>query len=225
MTITRKILSALLIILILFSGCSKNVSDEKSTTKDTFTIYIVKDTPINSLIKKYNENKANEKRIEIIEFENNAELSSKLNTEIMADDGPDLIYFDSGFGSISNIEKMMSLDMFADYNELLSNDNSDSKINLDNYDKTVMNSGVYNGKRYFMPISYMPDVLITTKEVCDKYSVDFKKSIAYQNVEESLSGFVKESKSTDNMSVFYDFSDEIYKLIDSNMDLFNRKTQ
>ena len=55
----------------------------------------------------------------------------------MADDGPDLIYFDSGFGSISNIEKMMSLDMFADYNELLSNDNSDSKINLDNYDKTV----------------------------------------------------------------------------------------
>lgn len=223
MTITRKILSALLIILILFSGCSKNVSDEKSTTKDTFTIYIVKDTPINSLIKKYNENKANEKRIEIIEFENNAELSSKLNAEIMADDGPDLIYFDSGFGGISNIEKMMSLDMFADYNELLSNDNSDSKINLDNYDKTVMNSGVYNGKRYFMPISYMPDVLITTKEVCDKYSVDFKKSIAYQNVEESLSGFVKESKSTDNMSVFYDFSDEIYKLIDSNMDLFNRK--
>ena len=39
MTITRKILSALLIILILFSGCSKNVSDEKSTTKDTL-LYI-----------------------------------------------------------------------------------------------------------------------------------------------------------------------------------------
>lgn len=151
----------------------KNVSDEKHNQGYFYYIYS-KGYAYKFINKKYNENKANEKRIEIIEFENNAELSSKLNTEIMADDGPDLIYFDSGFGSISNIEKMMSLDMFADYNELLSNDNSDSKINLDNYDKTVMNSGVYNGKRYFMPISYMPDVLITTKEVCDKYSVDFK---------------------------------------------------
>lgn len=222
MKITRKILSALLIILALFSGCSANVSDEKSTTEDAFTLYIVKDTPINSLIKKYNENKVNEKHIEIVEFENNTELSSKLNAEIMAGKGPDLIYFDSGFGGISNIEKMMSLDMFADYNELLSNDNSDSKINLDNYDKTVMESGVYNSKRYFIPISYMPDVLITTKEICDKYSVDLKKSITYQNAEE-LFAFMKESKNFGNMSTFYDFSDEVYKLIDSNIDFFNRR--
>lgn len=223
MKITKIILPVLLIILVLFSGCSADVSDEQSTNKDTFTIYLVKDTPINSLIKKYNENKANKNRIEIVEFENNTELSSKLNAEIMANKGPDLIYYDSGYGGISNIEKMMSLDMFADYNQLLSNDNSDSSINLDNYDKTVMESGVYNGRRYFMPISYMPDVVITTQEICDKYAVDLTKSITYQNLEESLSGFLKESKTSDNMSTFFDFSDEVYKLIDSRINFFDRK--
>ncbi len=218
------ITSICMCIFISFAccACSANVSDEKGTTEGAFTIYVVKDTPINSLIKKYNENKANEKRMEIVEFENNTELSSKLNAEIMAGKGPDLICFDSGFGGVSNIEKMMSLDMFADYNELLSDDNSDSKINLNNYNKTVMESGAYNGKRYFMPISYMPDVLITTKEICDKYSVDLKKSITYQNAGE-LFGFINESKNSRNMSVFYDFSDEIYKLIDSNMDFYNRE--
>ena len=44
-------------ISIAFFACSSNASDEKSTSEGAFTIYVVKDTPINSLIKKYNENK------------------------------------------------------------------------------------------------------------------------------------------------------------------------
>lgn len=223
MKIKRIIIPILLVILLLFSSCSANVSDTKSTDEIALTMYIVKDSPINSLLKKYNKNKNKEKSIVIIEFENSADLSSKLSAEIMAGKGPDLIYFDSIYGGISNIEKMISLDMFADYNELISNDNSDSAIDLDEYNKNVIESGVYNGKRYFMPISYMPDIVITTKEICDKYFVDLTKSITYQNAEKSLSGFLNESKASDNRSVFYDFSDEIYKLIDSNMDFFNRK--
>lgn len=223
MKIARKILPVLLIVLVLFSGCSTNVSEEKITTENTFTLYIIKDTPIISLIKKYNDSKANERRIEIVEFENDTELSSKLNAELMAGKGPDLIYFDSMYGGISNIEKMISLDMFADYNELINKDNSDSAINLDDFPKTVMESGVYNGRRYFMPISYMPDIVITTKEICDKYSFDLTKSFTYQSAEKSLSTFLNESKKSDNMCVFYDIDEEIYRLIDSNIDFFNRK--
>ncbi len=223
MKMTRNIIFVLLITLMILSGCSANFSNEKSTNENTLTIYIVKDTPIISLINKYNENKANGKLIEIVEFENNTELSSKLTAEMMANKGPDLIYYDSESGGISNIEKMMSLDVFADYNELLSNDSSDDIINLDNYNKTVLDSGVYNGKRYFMPISYMPDIIITTQEICDKYSVDLSKSITYQNVEESLFEFIQKSNNSDTMSTFYDISDEFYKLIDSRIDFFDKR--
>ena len=50
-----------------------------------------------------------------------------------------------------------------------------------------MNSGVYNGKRYFMPISYIPDILITTAEACDKYKINLNDSITYENAENMLS--------------------------------------
>ena len=115
MKMTRNIIFVLLITLMILSGCSANFSNEKSTNENTLTIYIVKDTPIISLINKYNENKANGTLIQIVEFENNSELSSKLTAEMMANKGPDLIYYDSESGGISNIEKMMSLDVFADY--------------------------------------------------------------------------------------------------------------
>lgn len=49
---------------------------------------------------------------------------------------------------------MMALDVFADYNELIKADISDSAIDFNNYYENILDSGVYNGKRFYANIIY-----------------------------------------------------------------------
>lgn len=212
------IIICMLTVSTLF-GC--NANDDRENEDNTLTMYIVSENPIISLINEYNKSDVSSD-IKLVEFEDNDKLDSKLDAEIMAGKGPDLIFYDSGYNGVSNIEKMMSLDMFADYNELIDNDKTESKINFDDCNKTVMDSGVYDGKRYFIPISYMPDITITTKEICDKYSVDLNQSFTYKTADNMLSDFLNEGNKSQDKSVFYWINNEIYALIDSNIDFFAR---
>lgn len=216
MRITKKLFPILLLIVFLFSGCSDGVSDDPENDSNAITMYIVGSSPISSVMKQYNN------EIDIIEFENNKELSTKLSAELMADKGPDLIFYDSRYGGVSNIEKMITQDMFEDFNNLINNDESKITINLDDYNKAVMDSGIYNGKRYFMPISYMPNILITTKEICDKYSVDLSKSFTCKELEGMLSEFLNEINTSKDKSVFYDISNKYCELINLNINFFDR---
>lgn len=208
----------ILMVLTLF-GC--NSENDNNNNSDLLTIYVVNESPIIRLIDAYNDSNKSDK-INAVEIQDGDTLNSKLSAELMAGKGPDIVLYDSSYNGISNMEKMMALDVFADYNELIKNDSSDSSIDLKNYNEVVMDSGIYNGKRYFMPISYMPNFLITTTKLSDEYSIDTSKSITYEKSPKVLSKYLNKAKKSENMSGFYNVNEELYALIDSNIDFFNK---
>lgn len=208
----------ILMVLTLF-GC--NSENDNNNNDDLLTIYVVNESPIIRLIDAYNDSNKSDK-INVVEIQDGDTLNSKLSAELMAGKGPDIVLYDSSYNGISNMEKMMALDVFADYNELIKNDSSDSSIDLKNYNEVVMDSGIYNGKRYFMPISYMPNFLITTTKLSDEYSIDTSKSITYEKSPKVLSKYLNKAKKSENMSGFYNVNEELYALIDSNIDFFNK---
>lgn len=223
----KSIICIIICVMTIFTFCSCNAEDsdvnnEGDKIKDNqLTMYIVSKHPIIRLIDEYN-NLNGSVGIKVIEFEDNEKLNSKLSSELMARKGPDIILYDSDYNGVSNIEKMMAMDMFADYNNLISNDKSKNAIDFSNYNKTVMETGIYNDKRYFMPISYMPDVLITTKETCDNYEINTSESLAYDTINEILSTFLKKGNKSQNKSVFYYINNQYFSLIDSHINFFNR---
>lgn len=136
-------------MLLTLFGC--NTTDKQDNSKDLLTIYVVNEHPIIRLIEEYNDSTTSAK-INVVDFQDNETLNSKLSAELMAGKGPDIVLYDSNYNGVSNIEKMMALDVFADYNELIKADISDSAIDFNNYYENILDSGVYNGKRFFMPI-------------------------------------------------------------------------
>lgn len=208
----------ILMVLTLF-GC--NSEKDNNNNDDLLTIYVVKEHPIIRLIDAYNDSNKSDK-INVVEIQDGDTLNSKLSAELMAGKGPDIVLYDSSYNGVSNVEKMMALDVFADYNELIKNDSSDSSIDLKNYNEVVMDSGICNGKRYIMPISYIPNFLITTTKLSDEYSIDSSKSITYEKSPKVLSKYLNKAKKSENMSGFFNVNEELYALIDSNIDFFNK---
>lgn len=219
--IIKTIISINICIFMLLTLFGCNNTDEQDNSKDLLTIYVVNEHPIIRLIEEYNDSTTFAK-INVVDFQDNETLNSKLSAELMAGKGPDIVLYDSNYNGVSNIEKMMALDVFADYNELIKADISDSAIDFNNYYENILDSGVYNGKRFFMPISYIPDILITTAEACDKYKINLNDSITYENAENMLSECLSKGNESKDISVFYYINEELYALIDSNIDFFSR---
>ena len=98
--------------------------------------------------------------IEVRDFGDDLETYMKtIQTEIPAGKGPDLICSD-GY-EFPDIYKTMEADVFYDLNGIIENDPG---FDIGDYNKVVLDSGVYKGKRYVMPISYRTRILITSEE-------------------------------------------------------------
>ena len=173
-----------------------------------------------SLIKQYNKiclEKYDESyQIEIIEFENNDDMCTKMSTEIMAGEGPDIISLNQNLP----FEKLMENEAFLDINSLINNDETKDKIELDEYNSFIMNVGVYDGKRYIVPLSYGMDVLVSTQERLKQFNVSGNngETLTYSNVSVKFSPFFN---STTNYSFVSNDSDTGL-WFDHPMQLFSR---
>ena len=173
-----------------------------------------------SLIKQYNKiclEKYDESyQIEIIEFENNDDMCTKMSTEIMAGEGPDTISLNQNLP----FEKLIENEAFLDINSLINNDETKDKIELDEYNSFIMNVGVYDGKRYIVPLSYGMDVLVSTQERLKQFNVSGNngETLTYSNVSVKFSPFFN---STTNYSFVSNDSDTGL-WFDHPMQLFSR---
>lgn len=190
-----KILSLVLLLCIIFSGCNENASD--SQNESIINIYLLENDEIAPIINDYNKSKGYQV-IKITKFENLDILDAKLKSEIMAGAGPDLIYYNYSTNN-QNIQKLIQSDYFTDLNELISNDASESKLNISDYNQVVMNSGVYGGKRIFFPLTYKVDTLATTRENCEKYNIDINNAFTLDKIDVKLKKFLQEQKSNKDM--------------------------
>jgi len=97
-------------------------------------------------------------------------FNTSLYTELMAGTGPDILFPGDMFRS--DIQKVVSAGVFMDLNELIE---SDDGFDLDGFIKPVIESGVFNGKRYFMPYSYRINGLIYVPRIMDEIGFDTSK--------------------------------------------------
>lgn len=207
----KKIISAFLIlqlvfVLFTFSGCHKN-----STLNDSrcLNYYTYCEDSICDLINKYNKyctvNYNDTYKIEIIKFDSEEEMKLKMSTEIMAGEGPDIFSLSQKLP----FEKLTDSKTIADVNELISEFSYD--IGIDNCNSKIMDAGVIDGKRYFIPLFYSPDVFITTEETLNKYNLT-SSEFSFKALSEKLSKNKKEyslfGSADDNIAFFYSFLDQ-----------------
>ena len=207
----KKIISAFLILQLVFvsftfSGCHKNTTLNDSRCLKYYTYC---EDSICDLINKYNKyctvNYNDTYKIEIIKFDSEEEMKLKMSTEIMAGEGPDIFSLSQKLP----FEKLTDSKTIADVNELISEFSYD--IGIDNCNSKIMDAGVIDGKRYFIPLFYSPDVFITTEETLNKYNLT-SSEFSFKALSEKLSKNKKEyslfGSADDNIAFFYSFLDQ-----------------
>ena len=194
-----------IITVFAFSGCGESTASSNSS-KLTYCAYY--EDAICDIIKRYNKyctkHYDESYQIEIVEFESQEEMNIKISTEVMSGDGPDIISLDQPLP----FEKLIENHAFADVDELINT--YDSNIDFNDYNTKVMESGIVNRKRYFVPFFYCPNIFISTQEKLKEYdlnSSDFSyKELSKQLSQEKVSCSLFGNES-DNYSLLYSFID------------------
>lgn len=211
----KKILSMLLVFMLTFSFVLSACSKDESVSPDTpLTFYTLQDysSHLVEVIKKYNKycllyGDYND-RVEVKYFETNAEMTEVLSVEMMSGGGPDILSLDY----ILPYEKLAKSGSFADIDKIISD--YGSELDFADYNKVVMDSGIVDGKRYFVPLFYSPNVWATNESKLDKlgFTAD---TFSYEALAEVLPQYQGE------LAFGFDDVDFFYYFIDSFVDLKN----
>lgn len=194
-----------IITVFAFSGCGESTASSNSS-KLTYCAY--NEDAICDIIKRYNKyctkHYDESYQIEIVEYDSLEEMYTIMATEFMSGDGPDIISLDQPLP----FEKLIENHAFADVDELINT--YGSNIDFNDYNTKVMDSGIVNRKRYFVPFFYCPNIFISTQEKLKEYNLNFS-DFSYKELSKQLSQekvfcslFGNES---DNYSLLYSFID------------------
>lgn len=194
-----------IITVFAFSGCGESTASSNSS-KLTYCAY--NEDAICDIIKRYNKyctkHYDESYQIEIVEYDSLEEMYTIMATEIMSGDGPDIISLDQPLP----FEKLIENHAFADVDELINT--YGSNIDFNDYNTKVMESGIVNRKRYFVPFFYCPNIFISTQEKLKEYDLNFSdfsyKELSKQLSQEKVSCSLFGNKS-DNYSFLYSFID------------------
>lgn len=232
--IFSKATTMVLLICILFSlvACSDdgeyitkgtNLVEEQSKNIDLVTIYTYVDPenkdlhydqdtkfyyPLLDMVHMYNNycslNHMSDYAVRVVQFSSRDRMIQQMSTEIMAGGGPDIIILDNELP----VSKLINQGAFADMNTLLKNNKSKRKINLDEYDSTLMDTGVFKGKRYMMPMLIEPDIYISNSALFKDYDLASNTKLTYSNINNKLKKFANNSNNL-SLTDSYSSSKEI----------------
>lgn len=194
-----------IITVFAFSGCGESTASSNSS-KLTYCAY--NEDTICDIIKRYNKyctkHYDESYQIEIVEYDSLEEMYTIMATEFMSGDGPDIISLDQPLP----FEKLIENHAFADVDELINT--YGSNIDFNDYNTKVMESGIVNRKRYFVPFFYCPNIFISTQEKLKEYDLNFSdfsyKELSKQLSQEKVSCSLFGNES-DNYSLLYSFID------------------
>ena len=169
----KSVVSLFLLVLIVimnFVGCTE--SENFGDVKNRMTYYTTNDSDdFCDLIKIYNnycmQNYDKSYQIAVLKFASEDEINTKLSTELMAGKGPDIISINQKLP----FEKLLNNGTFLDVNKLCDNNTQADKIDFNNFNSAIMKCGIYNGKRYIVPLFYGTDVFVSTQEKLKKLSL------------------------------------------------------
>ncbi len=137
-----------------------------------------------------------------------------LKTELAAGAGPDIVYaLDT---DINDVYKLMLSNIFMNLDGFMDNDDSFKK---DDYISGVFDSGVLNGKRYFVPIDFSVHSVITTQEILDEEGLTLDEIKTFDGYIDSIYNYNQKYSEDPDKSALYWNEDpdkvEITQLIDS----------
>ncbi len=173
-------------ITILGTGCSddkaskdgkvdtaENTSNASDNSEKTLSIcyFSPLDTYYTTILQNFyrihGDIKIKEKVLTVDGFDSFQEI---FQAELAAGQGADIISLPTW--GLPNNYKLMQNELLCDLNPLISKDN---EFKIENYNENIMSSGVYNGKRYFIPVDYCFSYFYTYKEVLGDYKLDTAK--------------------------------------------------
>lgn len=120
-----------------------------------------------------------------------------LKYDLSSGSGPDLI-FGCNF-EFDDIYSMMDSGTFADINTYIENDET---FKSDLYNETVMNSGLYKGKRFYIPVSYNVLSLVSTQEALDYAGFQFDRDTDLSSFSSQMSEFISKNTNSSDQLLF-----------------------
>lgn len=208
------VLITLVILNVTLTSCGTNAS------VDQIDYYTIEGSVslIDLLIYQYNKSCGVDNKINVTTFSDEKELSNAISTEIMAGKGPDIISLSTLSSSSVSFDKLLQQGVFADINEVINADVNKDKLNFTDYCEAAMNAGVYENKRIIIPVSYVPNMLISSEEKSSSYVIN--NNLTYDEII-SINSVLSDK---DNLSLF-EYEDEyeslFFDFIDENVNINN----
>lgn len=204
------IISSGLIILLLIVGTYMSMKDSSTVNNanikanNELEIYLIDGNNIQRrLIERYKKEYPNVTVKEVL-FDTYEEYSNRLNTELLAGKGPDIIFVQNT--GLKRLNKLMESNIFFDINELIK---QDSQFNINDYNSIVMNCGVYKDKRIIMPFNYSLETNLIVNSSFEQYGVKINGNENLEEIINLLQEYFKEEKYKNNeqyLTMFLDFS-------------------
>jgi multiple sugar transport system substrate-binding protein len=160
---------ALSCILLFFTGCTgKNDNNKQIEGNNAIKLYLMEYTkPFMTKATKQFNDQYPDHTLDIEYFDNKDECRKRLNTELLSGKGPDFVLFDTY--TFNSIYKALKSGVFCDLNPFIE---ADESFDMGNYNKTVMDCGIFDGKRYMIPLEYYIDTFITTEELLEENGIN-----------------------------------------------------
>lgn len=191
----------LAIAFIAFAFLNTNKSSAKSgTSKNSIKIYVSNtDTFLKKVLQEYKSQYPNVK-VEEVYFSDLNTYRTKLTSEIMGGEGPDIIFFNSY--TIGDINKIIRNGVFADLKPFI---NNNKDFELKDYNEKLLEVGKYNGKLFFIPVSYSVDMITTTSEILKKSNIDLSNSnLSQKEFLNKIESYISSIKDKNNKYIFSD---------------------
>ena len=158
----RLFLALISTVIIYLNACSFQNSKDKQKQDDSLSELTVLNWTYNSIdstIDEFSNLYPNIKlEQKMYDDEDTGGVKEKAITEIMSGEGPDILLL--RVPTFPNIHKMIGNNIFYDLDTLIK---SDKSFKIEEYNQIVMDSGMYKGKRYLVPLYFSLPVMITTK--------------------------------------------------------------
>lgn len=192
------------------SGSStEEATNKPNTPKTELTIYTDAETydVFNELTAYYNGFNSNVE-FNVVKIEDCDKLNSRLNQELAAGKGPDIIIVSEDTNL--NLPTLMKNGSLADISQLIA-DNSKTSLSLDKFDSDVLKAGEFGGKQLLVPLFYTLPIIVGVEEYLNDTDVKLDGTFAeFCDSLESYKGTVfryMPSISSLYLSLGYDFID------------------
>ncbi|MBQ7338335.1 MAG: carbohydrate ABC transporter substrate-binding protein [Clostridia bacterium] len=138
---------------------------------------------INRLVEGFSSENANVE-IEVVHLDHISQISyvNDINDMVAQGKAPDIFLYSSVFSGTDFVSAALS-DRLLDINEL--NDLYDY-LDWSDYEENILEAGVFNGERKFVPIYYQVPLLVGIAETLDAYGIAYGQGTSFSEFSESI---------------------------------------